>query len=79
MSRPVLSEILNLSWAQQANYLQGQSKKDLEILWFQIQRYSEGVNQLRLAVFSILRDLYEGTAQGKVKPERGLHSTQTGL
>lgn len=78
MSRPSIHEILKFSWEQQADFLRFQTKKDLEILWFQIQRHSECVDQLNIAIFSILRDMYEGAAQGDPKPERGLQSIPAG-
>ena len=68
MTGPSVSEILNLSWVQQADYLRTLSGKDLEILWFQIQRHGEALDKLKLAVFSILRDVYENQSQ----PERAL-------
>ncbi len=70
MTGPSVSEILNLSWVQQADHLRTLSGKDLEILWFQIQRQGEALDKLKLAVFSILRDLYE--SQRVNEPERVL-------
>ena len=52
-------EILQLSWQKQAAYLKGLSRRDLELFWFEMQEEREGFDRLYLAVFSILRDLYE--------------------
>lgn len=57
--------ILELPWEQQAAYLQGLSRRELEILWFQMQTHRERVDLLYLAVYSILRDLYEAESKSQ--------------
>ena len=67
-----LPDLLRLPWKLQADHLRSLAKKDLEILWFQVQLHEETLNQLKLAVFSILRDLYEHQGSNKNMPERVL-------
>jgi hypothetical protein len=55
--------LLEKSWDKQADILRHLSQKELEVLWFMLQEYEEALDRLKIAVFSILRDLYE--AQGK--------------
>jgi hypothetical protein len=59
MNANQFSELLKMTWAQQAAHLRGLSRKDLEVLWFEIQRHEEVFDRMKLAVFSILRDHYE--------------------
>ena len=58
-------DLLQLPQKKQAEYLRSLSRRDLEILWFQMQTYREGFDWLNLAVYSILRDLYESEVQGE--------------
>lgn len=67
-----VAEILKMPWARQADHLRGLSRKELEVLWFQVQRHGESFDKLKLAVFSILRDLYEAKEQAGASPERSL-------
>lgn len=53
------STLLEKSWCEQANYLRRLPRKELEILWLLMQEHGEAFDRLRLAVFSILRDLGE--------------------
>ena len=69
MNRSV-SDILKLPWLEQADHLQSLTRKDLEIFWFQVQQYGEAFEKLKLAVFSVLRDLYASESQSAQKPER---------
>lgn len=55
--------LLEKPWDKQADYLRHLSQKDLKVLWFFLQEHEEAFDRLKIAVFSILRDLYE--AQGK--------------
>ena len=71
MNRSV-SDILKLPWSEQADHLRNLSRKDLEIFWFRVQQYGEAFEKLKLAVFSILRDLYEHQGSHKNMPERVL-------
>lgn len=72
MSAHTVSDILKMTWVQQAACLKDLPRKDLEILWFQIQRHGEALDKLKLAVFSILRDLYEARGKAQDAPEREL-------
>lgn len=51
--------LLSKPWTQQADYLRHLPKKEMEVLWFLLQEHGEAFDRLKLAVFSILRDLYE--------------------
>ena len=53
------STLLEKSWGKQANYLRKLPRKELEVLWLLMQEYGEAFDRLRLAVLSILRNLYE--------------------
>lgn len=53
------STLLEKSWDSQANYLRKLPRKELEVLWFLMQEHGEAFDRLRVAVYSILRDLYE--------------------
>ena len=61
------SVLLEMPWNKQADYLMHQSQKELEILWFLLQEHEEAFERFKIALFSILRDLYE--AQGKPSPQ----------
>jgi hypothetical protein len=54
-----LVRFLELPWEAQADHLRTLPKKELEVLWFQLQVHAESFDRLNLAVFSILRDRYE--------------------
>ena len=58
MTKPLVN-ILEMPWETQAEQLRMLSKKELEILWFQLQGHAESFDRLNLAVYSILRDRYE--------------------
>lgn len=62
-------DLLDLPWERQADHLRTLSKKDLEILWFELQGHLENFDRLNIAVYSILRDLYE--SQGKAMAGTG--------
>lgn len=64
------SVLLEMPWNEQADYLRHQSQKELEVLWFLLEEHKEVFDRFRIAVFSILRDLYE--AQGKPCPQARL-------
>lgn len=53
------STLLEKPWDKQANYLRKLPRKELEVLWFLLHEHEEAFDRLKLAVFSILRDLYE--------------------
>jgi hypothetical protein len=55
----MLVTILEMPWEAQAEHLRVLSKKELEVLWFQLQGHAESFDRLNLAVYSILRDRYE--------------------
>lgn len=50
---------LEMPWEKQAGYLQHLPMKDLEVLWFVLQEHADALDRLKIAVYSILRDLYE--------------------
>ncbi len=52
-------EVLEMAWEQQADHLRALSRKELEVLWFQLQSHGGSIGLLNMAVYSILRDLYE--------------------
>jgi hypothetical protein len=54
-----LVAVLEMPWDNQAEHLRMLSKKELEVLWFQLQGHAESFDRLNLAVYSILRDRYE--------------------
>jgi hypothetical protein len=62
MTKP-LCKFLELTWESQADHLRTLPKRDLEVLWFQLQGHAESLDRLNLAVYSILRDLYEAQGQ----------------
>jgi hypothetical protein len=51
--------LLEMPWNEQADYLRHQSQKELEVLWFLLQEHEQVLDRFKIAVFSILRDLYE--------------------
>ena len=57
-------DLLRLPRKKQAEYLQRLTRRDLEILLFEMQSYRETFDWLNLAVYSILRDLYESEIRG---------------
>jgi hypothetical protein len=54
-----LPEILGMNWQGQAEFLRGMSRKELDLLWFDLQEFRDRFDNLYLAVFSVLRDRYE--------------------
>jgi hypothetical protein len=58
-----LCKILARSWQGQAEYLRGLSRRDLEILWHEVQEHRATFDRFFLAVYSVLRDRYESEAQ----------------
>jgi hypothetical protein len=54
-----IPDIMKLSWPEQADHIRSLSKKELEAHWYQVQRFGESFDKYKLAVFSVLRDLYE--------------------
>ena len=69
--RKTLCKILAKSWQGQAAYLQGLSRMELEVLWHEVQADREGFERFRLAVYSILRDLYESENRRSRRNRRG--------
>jgi hypothetical protein len=61
--------LLGKPWDQQVDYLRNLSQKEMEVLWFLLQEHGESFDRLKIATFSILRDLYE--SQREVRPGFG--------
>jgi hypothetical protein len=57
--------LLDLSWDKQVDILRHLSRKDLEVLYFLLQEHGEAFERLKIAVFSILRDLYEAQREAR--------------
>lgn len=64
--RKTLSEILALAWEKQAEYLEGLSCQDLEVLMFALlrdkeqERCTDVFDRFFTAAYSVLRDCREG-------------------
>lgn len=61
--RKTLCKILAKNWQGQAEYLQGLTCKELEILWHDVQENRVSFDRFYLAVYSVLRDRYEAEAR----------------
>ena len=71
-------DLLRLPRKKQAEYLQRLTRRDLEILLFEMQSYRETFDWLNLAVYSILRDLYESEIRGASGDRAQPSSSDTG-
>jgi hypothetical protein len=57
--------LLSKPWPQQLDHLRQLPQKEMELLWFFLQEHEELFDRLKIAVFSILQDLYEAQREAR--------------